>query len=1013
MMEATPLKGRRVLGIGLVILGASTLTIAVGGMALTPAPPFGGEDLQKVSGVCGGLVTVVGLAEADPIATLARTGRHLVHILLDDERAVAALRETLQSDGNYGLASAERPDPSGKLPYTEDLVNLLVLAGPEGGRIALPEAARALRPGGTLLLEPGRATAEGLRAAGLEEAREVDLGGRWMLCRKPRPKALDEWSHPRHGPDGNPVSLDTAVGPPRRIRWVSGPQQEISNTVTGGGRVFFGGVLARDAFNGLKLWEVGLTPSPARGGYPFAGAPGSVQPVAAGDSLYAVTGGKTMALDGATGAVIREYEVPVVPTDLVVEGRLLLAIEASAIHALEIESGKKAWTFEAAAPRCVVAGNGSLFCIRGPAVEGARERIVSVDLKTGKPRWEKTFKWLPKVRRCSVHDGYLACEVSSLSNDGRGNALHLLSTIDGRQLWVRQFTPWMAHYKQARAMFAGGLVWVLQSEEKSGKFFGLDLSTGAERKKLVASIAHCFPPVATARYLISGEMDLIDLKAGKKDANRITKAACSRDAGVIPANGLIYAAPKHCRCWPMLRDYCALAPVRPAGIAPPPEKESLAPEAGPAAAPDAPPEDPGTEWPCYRHDALRSGGTTGAVSRGLAVRWETPLGGWPRGTIADDWRGNYFIRGPVGPPVVARGMVFVTRPDAHQVLALDAKTGARRWTFTANGRVDTAPTIHRGLCLFGSKSGHVYCLRADDGALVWRLRAAPFDERIVAYGQLESPWPVPGTVLVDGGRAFFAAGRQSLADGGIRVFAVDPATGKPFWARALDSVPQKNFYGSTAQDFENFDILHIEGDKIAMSRWLFDRADGAMTCDEKSGFARPLGGAGVLFPRGTWSYAPRDETEGWPERPYVRPLMVFAGRALYGSSQARDRLFRRDFDLAGVDGKFDTDWFSGWDTAKRKTGVRWRAERISKSAGWSVEPFPGSAGKAKVSAMTLTADGLFVAGSDGRLVRLALEDGKVLEELRVPPPSWDGIAAAEGCLFISTQEGGVICCGAK
>ena len=104
------------------------------------------------------------------------------------------------------------------------------------------------------------------------------------------------------------------------------------------------------------------------------------------------------------------------------------------------------------------------------------------------------------------------------------------------------------------------------------------------------------------------------------------------------------------------------------------------------------------------------------------------------------------------------GWSIVTRPDAHQVVALDAATGKIRWTFTANGRVDTAPTIHRGLCLFGCKSGWVYCLRADDGPVVWRLRAAPVDERIVAYGQIESPWPVPGSVLVDGQRGLFRRG---------------------------------------------------------------------------------------------------------------------------------------------------------------------------------------------------------------------------------------------------------------
>ena len=77
------------------------------------------------------------------------------------------------------------------------------------------------------------------------------------------------------------------------------------------------------------------------------------------------------------------------------------------------------------------------------------------------------------------------------------------------------------------------------------------------------------------------------------------------------------------------------------------------------------------------------------------------------------------------------------------------------------------------------------------GEMVWRLRATPDTERIVAYGQVESAWPVAGSVLVMDGRAYFAAGRQPLADGGIFLFAVDPLTGERDWVHRLDDMPQK------------------------------------------------------------------------------------------------------------------------------------------------------------------------------------------------------------------------------
>ena len=69
-------------------------------------------------------------------------------------------------------------------------------------------------------------------------------------------------------------------------------------------------------------------------------------------------------------------------------------------------------------------------------------------------------------------------------------------------------------------------------------------------------------------------------------------------------------------------------------------------------------------------------------------------------------------------------------------------------------------------------------LRARDGALVWRFRAAPEDRRLMAYEQLESVWPVHGSVLIRENQIYFVAGRSNFLDGGMRWFALDALTGK-------------------------------------------------------------------------------------------------------------------------------------------------------------------------------------------------------------------------------------------
>ena len=284
----------------------------------------------------------------------------------------------------------------------------------------------------------------------------------------------------------------------------------------------------------------------------------------------------------------------------------------------------------------------------------------------------------------------------------------------------------------------------------------------------------------------------------------------------------------------------------------------------------------------------------------------------------------------------------------------------------------------------------------------------------MAYGQLEAPWPVPGSVLVVDDVAFFAAGRQPLADGGILVFAVEPSSGGIRWVKRLKTVPQKGFYRSSALEFDNFDLLHREGGCVAMSRWLFDRATGKMAVKAKDAFALlKTGGSGAMVPRGCWTYAPRHRSRTGKHWSPLRPLVAFRDNTLLGCSQDKRSVYRRDF-RAGE--KLDPTWITGWalsDRVRKREGERWRSQRLAQGAKWSVEVFPQTAPGNVVAAMVLTRDTLFVAGSRSRLIALAAEDGKLLAERDLPAPVWDGMAAAAGRLFVSTSHGQVVCLGER
>ncbi len=976
----------------------------------------------QAAGVPGGLLVVVGAAAASFEGAFGRSGRFLVHVLDPDAGAVDSARQRVAASGLEAVVSADRLR-GGKLPYTENLVNALIVtasAAPDAV-VTATEMHRVVCPRGVVLAAPSTVSSDDLAAAGFEAAPELAPAAGWITARKPWPVEMDEWTHPRHSAAGNAASRDTVVGPPRRVRWVAGPWEETANLISADGRNFYGGLLARDGFNGLRIWTRNLTPSTARGGFGYRGAAGAPPPVAGGGRVFVLTDGKVCALDTGTGRIVREYPQAGEPRQLLFADGVLIAVDGATVRAVEARSGRSLWTHDASEPRLVVAGDDVVALVQGNSRRGEKSVVVALDRLSGRVRWQREdTPWAAKASRCVYYHGQLAFEVSSLNDNAGGNAVHVLSTADGSTRFERGLFPGMSHFRQARAMFIGDRLWMLRGGRGEGKerhptkVDAIDYLTGEVKQTWDAGLAHCFPPVATPRFLFSGEMDLIDLASGTTDANRITKGACGRDVGWMPANGLIAVTPKHCVCWPMLRGFAALAGARPGGNPARAKVDEIefSIETD-VAAPDVAASDRDDDWPCYRHDAWRSGSTTSDGPETFATRWATPVdsGSTVSGPIVDDQRDDPYVKGPITAPVVAEGIVCVARPDAHEVVALDAASGAPRWRFKANARVDTPPTLYRGLCLFGAKSGEVYCLRAADGALVWRLRVAPIDERIVAYGQLESPWPVPGSVLVVDDTVYFAAGRQSLAARGLVVCAVDPRSGERRWVTRLDSVPQDNFYASNGLEFDNFDLLHLEDEGIGMSRWVFDRKTGDMSVALWDVFARvDTGGGAAMVPPGCWTYAPRNQKRAATFEP-LRPLVVFRDNVLYGSSEDKSSLYRRDFRLDDGE-KFDKKWKTGWAGSKaaRDGKEAWRSQRLAKGAKWNVGVFDS---KQDIVALALARNRVYAVGSQGALRAIDKTTGAVVARAQLPIPARDGLAIAAGQLVLSTLDGRVVCVGAR
>ena len=206
-----------------------------------------GPGAAQLSGLHGGLIVQLGGEDVQDAITLSRTGRYLVHVLDQDVDIVQAARTRIRDAGRYGLAWAEHARDADRLPYAENVVNVISV---NGYSVPVAEMRRVLVPGGTVVVSvPDIMTRSQFEEEGLEL---ISSSESHLLVRKPWPAEMDVWSHPRHAADGNAVSLDSLVGPPERVRWIAAATSEVEGMVTAGGRNFYGGILARDSFNGLR-----------------------------------------------------------------------------------------------------------------------------------------------------------------------------------------------------------------------------------------------------------------------------------------------------------------------------------------------------------------------------------------------------------------------------------------------------------------------------------------------------------------------------------------------------------------------------------------------------------------------------------------------------------------------------------------------------------------------------------------------------------------------------------------
>ena len=535
--------------------------------------------------------------------------------------------------------------------------------------------------------------------------------------------------------------------------------------------------------------------------------------------------------------------------------------------------------------------------------------------------------------------------------------------------------------------------------------------------------------------------------------NNWLRGACKY--GMTPSYGMLYVPPDQCFCQPGSKflGYAAVKAEQDNAPKPVPDSQRL--EKGPAYGTienrKSSIENP-NDWPTFRHDAVRSGTTRTRISSNVKIDWKITL------------------KGKLTAPVAAGGKVFVAKPNAHTIYALDMTTGKELWHFIAGSRVDSPPTIYKGLVLFGSADGRVYCLRASDGRLVWRFLAAPTDQRIGSFGQIESTWPVHGSVLVTRDVVYFTAGRSTYLDGGIRIYGLEPATGKILHKGLLEG-PHRSVDGE--RDLAFF-ILGANSDVLVSQDGFLYMRQKKMTPELKevevdvlsSKGAQDVGlhvfsTSGLLddsgYNRTFWMYSKR-----WPgfqlanQAPKTGQLLVvddektYAVRMFYRRNVHSPMFFPgREGYLLFADLNTNEPQIVG-EPGSRKPLAWLPQSHIPREGNPGLEDASRGFGADKgigytraelpvwtnwldvqIRAMVKAGDTLFVAGppdvldpkdpyaafegrKGARVLAISAKDGKELSDIQLEyPPVFDGMIAAGDCLFASLRDGSVVCLAGK
>ena len=780
-----------------------------------------------------GVVTLI--ASGDPMAgevavKLAAGGDSVVHVIVGSRAEGTAITARVAKAGLQGIVSVEELGLS-PLPYRDHLINSIVVMDLEQAKadgLTVKDARRCLAPFGHL------AACKNGKLDHVEE--------------KPLPAAMDTWTHRYYGPDGIPVSQDKVFDLPLGYKWNAGLPMNFNNPeraanrysstramVVDDGRNFsfstavmenlgegwkskYGTdqyLTCRDAFNGRLLWRKRIGDTYYGGLYIENLAP----LISTGRHLYlAGENGKMLKVSTRTGETVAELPTTFIPGVIAAADGIVVAatwdqgdqmgsvkrydrrrmdwaIEKGTLEAYNDQSGKRLWKQD----------------LLGTSMLIAEGRVIIVNREQPD-----------------------ALELNHRRKDSSGKLKHPPNRVigldlkTGKILW-RSEAPKLGLLQQTLNLEAAGSGAVSVATANRSKVNLLSAKTGkplspAAAKEVEQQFFRYRNHICTPVFKVNG-INLAN-RGGTvtKGRERVTfggaRSACL--TGTMPAYGAGYIAQNWCNCSPgQIPGLIAVASI---GRMPTPEEmEAPArPIAYSSYSEGADGVGRESTWSSFRGNPSRSSSSDSRISADVKELWATKVTAETKdGSAKRDWQA--YLNSRLTAPVMSERVAIVGDIDHGEVVAVDVKSGEEAWRYTLGGRMNTSPTVYKGVCLVADHLGYVTALKVKNGDLIYRLRVAPEEKRMMSYGKLESVWPVIGGVLVANGTAYATAGRTQGSDGGIIVRAFVPETGEPVWAKAI---PQTGNGMKEKGKAKRNDALILEGSMLRLMDHYLDADTG-------------------------------------------------------------------------------------------------------------------------------------------------------------------------------------------